>query len=238
MTWAAWPSDTVRVAEIFNRQLMLQFPEFDEVLRWEDWTITEDDKIAERCPPPEVSAEWKRRAAYPSALEFFSNGLPLAGALSELQWQFYDAVVYSRVDVKAFDVRGDRTLSLTISVLQPSNRPVLGKGIWFDSRPDRIAEGAMPLIAFFDADAAIKIQNALFERTAGSHGPKAIEKPINFHLPIEWAKWALMSKFGSTRRPADISQEAVTASVNEYLQEQSLAPVSKDTVRRAMGERK
>lgn len=237
MTWAAWPSDAIRVAEVFNWQLVRLFPEFDEVLEW-DLTENEDTKIAERSPPPEVSERWRERAVYPAALEFFSNGLPLAGALSELQWQLYYSVVYSRVDVKALDVVGNRTLCLTIDVLRPPNRPILGKGIWFDSRPDSIAEQALPLVAFFDADAAIQIQNALTTRVAGSLGVESLSMLFDLRRQIQRAKFAVTSLFGSTQRPIDVSQEAVTALVNEFLQKQSLEPVSKSTVRRALGERK
>jgi hypothetical protein len=234
-----WPAGATLIADVFGFSLTCYFPEFDGFLDWKEWAHDEDVHYIERIPPNPIVKSWEIRAEYPNAKRLFQVGFPVAGALSELQCRLHDVVSEIRVYPQALDLQTNRALRLSTVLLRPSLRPVLGRGVWFDSispqpenEPDITAEiGSV----FFDAIDANRIKTAMNERWPASVPNDAFNHSLS--RPRDRAKYALLTLFGGTDRQPGASQEAVHAQVNEFLSSENLPIVSETTVRRVLGER-
>jgi hypothetical protein len=235
-----WPAGATLIAEVFGFNLISFFPEFDGFLDWTEWAHDADKRYSERIPPHPIVKSWETRAEYPSAKQLFQEGLPVAGALSELQWRLYDVVCEAKIHPQALDLASNRPLRLSTSSLRPSSRPVLGRGVWFDSALPRpkadSAEFAEIGSVFFDRVDASQIRQGMNERWPA--GGSVDNSGHSLGSARERARHALLCLFGRTERQAGISQEALHAQVNEFLSKRHLPGVSESTVRRVLGERR
>lgn len=245
---ATVPQDYVGIDKVFILALNSLYPEQLDQSEWQSpadaqgWTRG-------RVAPDTVLSEWESRRMHlphqiPISPSDWSQSISMdtAKRLDDARKQLGIRVFYwSNRDACAFDVPDE--------LLDPCKSFMAIGSPWFAGQvcnffgPDKwlFLDGA----AAFVENGSDKLLIDEFCLRAGlkikwtAAGMETTEAEPWEQKPRKRAIWAMKELYGQTKRPANLSQEAVLSAVNGLLKEKSkhAQEIGKDTLLRAMGER-
>ncbi len=236
------PLGFVSIKGVFDRALVRYYPEHHQE---GEWPLTKSGPgwNLRTIPPELLLGSWRTRSRYGRMVGELSKNNWRDHIVFDTAYRLYEAARVTKVPVCYYDNQQKREFLVPPELLTPlSQRNTVGAP-WVGGKiADLLKQVEFAHLSgaacFLSSKDEIVFWNALLLQERDANGQKldtAVTGKAQSKLDL--ARMAIRETYGWSKRPSGLSQEAVYAAVNVYLDKHHYGPVSKDTVIRALGDR-